>query len=185
MATHTDGLTHSENTTINTLSLSIFFVHTHTCKTIQMFLINACSAREQDPHYFMLCGSNWSKDKMISEGIFHVIVIFLFLWKFILREKRLSLDVCVCVLGFDPETWDTQHIRVRPSSEILLVFPAKRCDPPATVQILWRATLTCNCGGNRPELIMSCFHEAFPLVSCVKTVIFLEFCTIDTCRVFL
>lgn len=57
--------------------------HTHTrthgCKTIQMCLINAHSAWEQDLHYFTLCSFNWSQDKMISEGVSHVVVIFPFL----------------------------------------------------------------------------------------------------------
>lgn len=70
-----------------TLTLSVFCfdtykqVHRYTrgqgCKTIQMSSINAHSAWEQDLHYFMLSSFNWLQDKMISEGIFHV-VIFLF-----------------------------------------------------------------------------------------------------------
>lgn len=74
------------NTTINRLchsgSVCVFVcvcIHTnqHRCKTIQMCLINAHLAWEQDLHYFMLCSLDWSQDKMISEGIFYV-VIFLF-----------------------------------------------------------------------------------------------------------
>lgn len=81
---HTHRTAHTlRNTTINTLSLFLFFLlsrvqtHTHGCKTIQMSLINAHSAWEQDLHYFMLCSFNWLQDKMISEGIFLVVVIFL------------------------------------------------------------------------------------------------------------
>ena len=90
---HTQTGSHSQKHT-DTLSLFRFFcitacdqhtqthIHTHTrmhgCKTIQMCLINAHSAWEQDLHYFTLCSFNWSQDKMISEGVSHVVVIFLF-----------------------------------------------------------------------------------------------------------
>lgn len=97
------------HTTINTLSdLFCFTVHTHThrYKTIQMCLINAHSAWEQDLHYFMLCSFNWSRDKMISEEICHVVVIFLSP-RTEPPGRRSSLDVLLC----DLEAHMQEHVR--------------------------------------------------------------------------
>lgn len=87
--------------------LSCMRTHTSTsAKNVRMRLINAHSAWVQDLHYFMLRSLNWSQDKMISGGIFHV-VIFLFPDSeplgIHLQGETLSLNACFCDPSFDLE----------------------------------------------------------------------------------